>query len=627
MFSLPFIAFILFFLFFLQITFFRKRLAFLWASIIWTLTAVFIVEALSLFHALTCEMVAGSWALVNLAALAGVLFYPREKKIEKPVWFEKVPALEVFWIFMTAGIICLVGINGFWAAPNNWDSMTYHLPRVMHWIENRSVEHYPTPILRQLYQPPGSEFLMLHFQILAQNDRFANGVQWFSLLGAVLMGTLVAAELGVQKTGQVLCGVLTATIPMAILQGSSTQNDLVVGFWLVCFFYFSLRLVKGFEKTQGRWVDLWGASLTLAFALLTKGSAYVFAAPWLVVLVLWGFLKKRPVFLRDIFVIVLVCLAVNSGFYGRNIGLFGAPFSAGKEDYFNKGNIMANCIINVARNVSLHLGTPSVAVNTFIKEKILGAQSFLGKAENNSWSDFDVLSPTNSEDVAGNPFHLALIGMAFFAVFFRRPQQAVLLAYILVIIAGFFIFCAFFRWQLFHSRLHLPLFLVSMPVVALVLEKMRFRWGVIIVAGILLAGSLGPVFYNERRPIVGKKNIFNTARIEQYFFYRKFMALPYILASQYALGPGNLRVGLLLGEDDWEYPLWVLLKNQRKDLRIYHVSVDNVSKSLLSRDAIDVEVIISQKENLPNLLSVNQALYLKRRRVYFMSVYAKIPRH
>ena len=51
----------------------------------------------------------------------------------------------------------LLGIVALTAPPNTWDSMTYHMPRVEHWIENRNVEPYPTHILRQLSLGPGAE--------------------------------------------------------------------------------------------------------------------------------------------------------------------------------------------------------------------------------------------------------------------------------------------------------------------------------------------------------------------------------------------------------------------------------------------------------------------------------------
>ena len=56
-------------------------------------------------------------------------------------------------------IVVMAGLTAIVAPPNTYDSMTYHLPRVMHWIQNQSVAHYPTHIPRQLHFPPGAEFI------------------------------------------------------------------------------------------------------------------------------------------------------------------------------------------------------------------------------------------------------------------------------------------------------------------------------------------------------------------------------------------------------------------------------------------------------------------------------------
>ncbi len=588
----------------------------MWASLAWTFVAVSFVEGLSVFHSLTKFAVAGGWGLVNFAALGLLISSPR--KIQRPSadGFDKISSWDIAGIILTVGIIFIVAINAFWAAPNNWDSMTYHLPRVMHWIQNQSVEHYPTAILRQLYQPPGAEYLILHFQILSRSDQFANLIQWFSFLGSAIVVSLIALELGAGKSGQILAGLLTVTIPMAILQGTSTQNDLAVGFWLLCFAYFSLRLLKTYEQIRRRWFELFGASLSLAFALLTKGSAYVYAAPWILCFILVGAYKKRPIIFRDICIIVLICLAVNARFYSRNIQLFGAPLSAGSEDYVNKGNMVTNCLSNVVRNSALHLATPLPAVNHFMKQRII---ALFGNAQNNSWSDFDILAASTNEDISGNPFHFLLALFIFAAVLMSRNSRLLLRIYVLLIMAGFGIFCALFKWQLFNSRLHLPLFLMSMPVIALILEKMYWRWCVGLIISILILAAGPSLFCNERHPLIGKENVFNMSRVQQYFFYRKFMALPYVVAVKSACLRYDLNVGLLLGNDDWEYPLWILLKRENPQLRIYHLGVNNVS-STLGGDA-NIPEVISEISDPPAFLKLDGKTFLKRRQFSFMSVY------
>lgn len=620
---LPISAFILFAFFLFKITSFGKRLIFVWSALIWTLCAVSLVEVLSVFHCLTQGFVVGGWGLVILVILGCWIFLNKKSLLNRPPLVGTLSFWEWAGLIVTAFIICAIGINAILAAPNNWDSMTYHLPRVIHWIQNQSVEHYPTHILRQLYQPPGAEFLILHLQILTGGDRFANCVQWFCLLGSVLVLSLLAVELGVGRIGQILVGLLTVTIPMAILQGSSTQNDVVVGFWLACFVYFAVRLLKTFEPTRQRWLDVLGAALSLAFALLTKGSAYLFAIPVLVLFVLFGVFKKRKMLLRDIAIIVLVCLIVNAGFYRRNIKLFGAPISTGTENYVNQGNVLRNIALNVIRNASLHLATPIPQVNQFIKQRILALQTSISDSKDNSWSDFDILMPTTSEDVAGNPLHFLLILFAFATVILSRKFLFLHRVYIGMIFAGFIVFCALLKWQLFHSRLHLPLFLLSMPIVALVFERMKFRWVIGLISMALVLAAAWPLFYNERHPLIGKKNVFNMSRLEQYFSYRKFMALPYLLSVKYAASHADSDIGLLLGPDDWEYPLWVLLKRENPHLRIRHSGVENISKTLMIQRDSTVSVVISEVDNPPNRLILNEQIYLKQQQFAFMSVYSR----
>ena len=82
--------------------------------------------------------------------------------------------VRLYWIFagILLGIILLVG--ALFTVPYNYDSMTYHLGRIGHWIDNGSVAHYVSCIDRQIYSPVMSEYEMLHMFLLNGNDSFLN---------------------------------------------------------------------------------------------------------------------------------------------------------------------------------------------------------------------------------------------------------------------------------------------------------------------------------------------------------------------------------------------------------------------------------------------------------------------
>ena len=74
-----------------------------------------------------------------------------------------------------------------------------------------------------------------------------------------------------------LAAVITATIPMGILQASSTQNDYVTAFWLVCLMFYIFRF-----QTEPSVPSAVGVGASLGLALLTKPTAYMYAIPLIV---------------------------------------------------------------------------------------------------------------------------------------------------------------------------------------------------------------------------------------------------------------------------------------------------------------------------------------------------------
>ncbi len=119
--------------------------------------------------------------------------------------------------------------------------MTYHLSRVMHWQQQQSLSYFPTPNLRELHAGPWAEMAVLQGQILIGRDRLAASVQWIAMIGCLIGVSYIAKLLGGSGEAQALAAFITVTIPMGILQSTSTQTDYVVSLWLVCLAAFSLE--------------------------------------------------------------------------------------------------------------------------------------------------------------------------------------------------------------------------------------------------------------------------------------------------------------------------------------------------------------------------------------------------
>src|SRR5258708_1027261 len=131
------------------------------SALCWVALVVVIIEALSGFDALSRLSVVLAWSGVDAVLFVLVL---RQDAGPSPVSFSrwKLERPEQAMCAAIAAIIALTAALGAASAPNNWDSMVYHLSRVMPWMSNRSVAVYPTNSLTQLYHHPWADWVLVH---------------------------------------------------------------------------------------------------------------------------------------------------------------------------------------------------------------------------------------------------------------------------------------------------------------------------------------------------------------------------------------------------------------------------------------------------------------------------------
>ena len=101
-------------------------------------------------------------ALIGASLLCGTVTFNLRRQVAIPVadhltvgasqTFNR-DALILRRILAASLLFIVLTVTAFTAlssVPNTWDSMTYHLPRIEHWLQNQSLGFYPTSITRQL---------------------------------------------------------------------------------------------------------------------------------------------------------------------------------------------------------------------------------------------------------------------------------------------------------------------------------------------------------------------------------------------------------------------------------------------------------------------------------------------
>lgn len=584
------------------------RRAILSAATIWGIVVVISTEVLSIFRQFSFFPLVITWIIFNLLILGRIFFTADKKQNRIPNfsvhWLAKVQKQQFLAgsIFAIVTIIIIIGIIALAAPPNTWDSMTYHMSRVVHWIQNRSIAFYPTYNLPQLFHPPFAEYVIAHLQILSGTDRYANLVQWLTLIGSAIAVSSIALELNANARGQVFAAVFAVTIPMGILQASSTQNDYAVSFWVLCLAYYVLLSIKyGTKKTSYFFI---GASLGLA--ILTKSSGYLYAFAFMVWYSLaqfkkWGWRGWQPIFIPS-----AIALVLNLNHYLRNYSLFQSFISA-PDNFASAYKIeiisIPTFISNVLRNLALHTDIiRNLKLENFIypttgivNKALLLIHDFLGvdmydpRTTANSYRGVPGIS--FDENVAGNPLHLVFIVIAifFFLLFKSFKKDRLIKIYILASSTGFIFVCLLLKIQIYQSRHHLALFLLLSSIVGIALARIPIQQIANLLVILLIVTSLPWVFQNKFRPIVAEQNIFNTPRMTQYFINRPHLEPSYTEAARTVNNLGCEKVGLSLGRgitvgnEYWEYPLWTLLKAQNPQIELQHIQPENVSNSLSNR--------------------------------------------
>ncbi|MBI1353934.1 MAG: hypothetical protein GC160_06275 [Acidobacteria bacterium] len=560
----------------------RERL--LRGAVGWGAAVVLLTEGLGLAGLLRPGPVFAAWCAVTVAAVGVAVARktpPPSLRPPRPSWSDAAALLAIGVVFGCTGLTAWV------SAPNSADAMAYHLPRVLYWMQQGSVDFFPTHYLNQVSLQPFAEYVTLHTFLLSDGDGCANLPQYGAFLLCVVGVSVVARELGAGRSGQILAAFFAATLPNATLQASGAKNDLVLAAWLVAFL--ALGLASSRSGARAGWVP---AAFAGALALFTKGTAYLFLPPLALALVGMRSRQDRWAFAGRLAVGgIAATLLLNGPLFLRNFELSGSPLgfdssqADGRYRWQNEAPGVRTTLSNLLRHASEQLGARSPAWNEGVYQAVLTAHAWLGADPNDprsTWREAAYQAPRNAnhEADANNRWHLLAYALSA-AFLLGRPRAKGRRELLLLggaVLLGLLGFCAYLKWQPFQARMLTPLFILAAPIPALLLESVP-AVARLLVTLLLLSNVRLALTANWTRPLEGPHSILRIERSEGYFAdltpwgnRESYLASVDILADS-----GCDDVGLDLTEYQIEYPFQALLRLRRPEVRFRHVQVRNPS--------------------------------------------------
>lgn len=192
----------------------------------------FVTWALSPLRAVTRGGLAVAEAMLLAAALA---VWWRRGRPRLPLRVAAAPARRVLTDPVTAVFLAAIAtllayelVLTLTAPANNWDSLTYHLSRVVAWMQHGGVyriPNAPTPRMNE-YQPLAEQQILYYFVAVGSGALFALP-QYLAQLAILVAVYGAARRLGFDARAAACSSLLLSTFSLVVIESSTSQNDLV----------------------------------------------------------------------------------------------------------------------------------------------------------------------------------------------------------------------------------------------------------------------------------------------------------------------------------------------------------------------------------------------------------------
>jgi hypothetical protein len=361
--------------------------------------------------------------------------------------------------------------------------------------------------------------------------------------------------------------------------------------------------------------------------------------------------------------IIVLALLLNSGIYYRNWSIYNHPILTANQRTIVEKVTPSTIAANFLRNGAIHLASPFESGNQIIYQGLSSLLGYRLNAPESTFQEEDFAITFNiNEDESGNILHFVFLVLAILVVpLLKNTNRSIVLRYTAAIILAITFYNLAIKWQPWGGRLQTPIFFLGIVLIGALLDTTTKKNLVpSMVLALFLLGSvpyllLNPirpflpfweddsVFYDspiERRLISGiseklrpypdlkarissflsvfyeGRSVFLTDRKELYFLGNIDDQYPYRAACHLIRNLQVHSIGLIMDNNDWEYPLWVFLNQDSTQgtYKIDHLYVENNTAKLAGN--IDPN---------PDILLVTRADFVSPELSLYEQIYSSDP--
>ena len=495
--------------------------------------------------------------------------------------FERIIFSILFWTIsiLTIAQVYLI----FNTPPNEWDSMTGHLNRILYFLNQGTTEHFiGTNFNVDTYPKSFCSIQVYPFLMSGYNEHFFKLPNYGSFW-LICFGTYgILKQLGASYKSRLLGSLIVFLSPNIIMQSILTDTDIVLGAYLVSIIY----LILVFKNTQ-RLIYIYFVGLAFGLALSHK-ITFVFSFLPLLIIYLFVIFSssqykilyklKHFIYAHLIGIIFFVAptgYITNYLYYNHPIG----PEVATRHQSVERAGSLPNLMVQGSRNVVRYtfdlLNFDGLRNWTIVEEKQILLKSKLAKLDKyfnlglESTIDFTIIPFSfnrrfeffNGSPIYGSIFILLILPAIF--IYFRRPNfiKGIFLS---AFILHFLILAYSAPYDPWKGRYMISSLIYIVPFFIYIGDyffyqapatflKLTFVFTIIIIS----ISALSTIGLNLRAlpfDAYGRKSILKLNRMEALTVSRPDITLAYQNFDK--IVPSNAIVALGTINDDYEYPLW-----------------------------------------------------------------------